>query len=178
MPRLLGLGAFVFALTLFLLDAGPTWGQGSGNVTATVQVQAAACITINPNSFTYPATALSTATSVNTALPNSTRPSLTNCSTATESFLARGGSATGTGATWSLESSFDCSVPQVNMYKHEARPSGGSFFALSTTDQTLETDVPTSNSRTLDTRLTMPCAGSNGVGTTMTLPITITAVVQ
>jgi hypothetical protein len=178
MPRLLGLGAFDFALTLFLLNAGPTWGQGSGNVTATVQVQAAACITINPNSFTYAPAPLSTSTAFSTTLPSSTKPSLSNCSTAPESFLARGGSATGAGATWTLETSFNCGVPQINMYRHEARPSGGSFFSLSTTDQTLETDVPASNSRTLDTRLTMPCTGSDGVGTTMTLPITITAVVQ
>ena len=148
MRRLVGIGALALSIIWLAVSAGPTFGQSpNGTVTATVQVQAAACITVNPTSFAYPAAPLSNATAPSQVVPaaNTTKPVATNCSTAAENFLARGGSATGGGATWTLISSLDCSAGSTDQYRHDIRPSGGSFTALSTTDQAWESSVAPSN---------------------------------
>ena len=181
MRRLVGLGALALSALWLAVTAGPALSQSpNGTVTATVQVQAAACITVNPTSFAYPAAPLSNATAPSQVVPapTTTKPVATNCSTAAENFLARGGSATGGGATWTLISSIDCSAGTADQYRHDVRPSGGAYTALSTTDQAWESSVAPSNTRTLDTRLTMPCTGSGGVGQTMSMPIVLTAIVQ
>ena len=178
MRRLVSLGAFALVVIWLVINAGPASGQGTGNVTATVQVQAAACIMISPTSFTYAASSFSTSTAFTTSLPTSTKPSVTSCSTATQNFLAKGATATGSGANWALHTTFNCGIPETNRYKHEFKPAGGDFTPLTTTDQAWESAVPASSSRTLDTQLTMPCTASDGVGQTMSIPVTITAVVQ
>jgi hypothetical protein len=178
MHRLLAYGVFGLLAVGLALSARTTFGQSGGTVTATVQVQAAACITIAPNSFTYTAAGLSSTSSPTTTLPSSAKPVVTNCSSSAENFLAKGGSATGSGVTWTLGSSHgDCSAPTLNQYRHELKPGTGSFFSLSETDQVWESAVSATNSRTVDTRLTMPCNGSDGVGLTMSIPIILTAVV-
>lgn len=181
MRRIIAFSAFVVSILWLLLSAGPAFSQSpNGTVTATIQVQAAACITVNPISFAYPAAGLSTPTAPTQVTPaaNTTKPVATNCSSAAQNFLARGGTASGSCASWSLISSIDCSTGNINEYRHDVRPSGGMFTPLSTVDQAWETSVAASSTRTLDTRLTMPCPGSNGVGQTMSLPIILTAVVQ
>ena len=176
MRRLIGLSAAAAMAIWLMAGAAPAWSQSSGSVTATVVVQGSACITITPTTFSYVASGLSTSTAPVTTLPSSAKPSAANCSTVTQNFLARGGPAMGTGASWTLETAFNCDVPQINMYKHEVKPLSGSFTALTATNQTWESAVPANASRTLDTRLTMPCDGSNGVGQTISIPVTITAV--
>ncbi|MGH2583849.1 MAG: hypothetical protein ACRDJE_02940 [Dehalococcoidia bacterium] len=162
------------------MSAGPTFGQSNGTVTATVQVQAAACITINPTSFAYPASGLSTASALNQVVPavGTNKPVATNCSSVSENFLAQGAAATGQGAIWQLVQSIDCTIGNTNQYRHDVRLTSGSFGALSTTDQTWQSNIPANNTKTLDTQLTMPCTGSDGVSVTMSMPIVITAVVQ
>lgn len=179
MRRSIVLGALLVSIAWLTATAGPALGQSAGTVTATVQVQAAACITINPSNFTYPPAGLSTAASPVTITANSVKPVVTSCSTGTQNLLAKGGAATGGGATWNLAGTYDCSAPQIDLYRHEIRQlSTNSYISLSTADQTWEELVPSSNSRTVDTRLTMPCTGSSGVGSTLSMPIVITAVVQ
>ena len=173
------LGALAAGVVWGAATAGPTFGQSNGTVTATVQVQAAACITISPSSFTYAPAGLSTTASLVTTLPNSTKPTATSCSTGTQNLLAKGGTATGGGgANWILANSLDCSVPDIDKFRHELKPATGSFFTLTTDDQTWETGISQGGTRLVDTRLTMPCTGSSGVGTMMSMPIVITAVVQ
>lgn len=179
MRRLTGLGVLLLTVAGLLLTAGPAWSQSpNGSVTATVQVRAAACITVAPSTFSYAPAVLSTASGLVTTTPNSTRPVATNCSSSPENFLARGGTATGSGATWDLVSSLDCGGGGTNQYRHDLKPASTSYAPLQTTDQTWETGVAASGTSLVDTRLTMPCTGSNGVGQTMSLPIVITAVVQ
>jgi hypothetical protein len=178
MRRSIVLGALVVSVAWLAVTAGPALGQSNGTVTATVQVQAAACITISPTSFTYAPAQLSTTAGLVTTTPNSTKPTVTSCSTATQNYLARGGTATGGGgASWQLANSVDCGVPDIDKYRHEIKPETSAYFPLSTTDQTWESGVVQSATRLVDTRLTMPCTGSSGVGTTMSMPIFVTAVV-
>jgi hypothetical protein len=178
MHRLLAYGVFGLLAVGLALSARTTFGQSGGTVTATVQVQAAACITINPSSFTYAAAGLSTASSPTVTSPSGPKPTVTSCSSAAQNFAARGGSATGSGATWTLTSTLDCGTNPANEYRHQLTTSTGSSISLTTTDQTWEMAVPASNNRILDGRLTMPCTGSNGVGQTMSMPIVLTAIVQ
>jgi hypothetical protein len=180
MRRLVGLGVIAATAVWLAVTAGPTFGQSpSGTVTATVQVQAAACITINPTSFAYSPAGLSSTATMVTTTASGTKPVVTNCSTAVENFLVKGGDATGNGGvTWELANTFDCGVPQTNKFKHEIKPATGSFFIMTDTPNTWETSVAANGTRTVDTRLTMPCTGSNGVGITMSTPIIITATVQ
>ena len=178
MRRVILLGALAVGIVWGAATAGPTFGQSNGTVTATVLVQAAACITISPSSFAYAPAGLSTTASLVTTLPNSTKPTVTSCSTGTQNLLAKGGTATGGGATWSLANGLDCSVPDTDKYRHELRPAAGSFFTLTTDDQAWEGGISQGGTRLVDTRLTMPCTGSSGVGTTMSMPIVVTAVVQ
>ena len=132
MHRQITYGVFGLLAVFLALSAPTVLGQsGGGTVTATVQVQAAACISFTPTSFTYAAAGLSSTGSPSATLPSSTKPVVTNCSSATENFLAKGGSATGTGATWTLASSPGaCDAPVLNQYQHELRPGGGSFLSL------------------------------------------------
>ena len=181
MIRLVWLGAVAVAAAWLILSAGPTFGQSpNGTVTATVQVQAAACITITPTTFAYPASGLSTTTALKVITPavGTSKPVATNCSPVAENFLAHGGAANATGVNWQLMSSIDCNIGATNQYRHDVRLTSGSFGPLSETDIAWQSSVAASNTRTLDTQLTMPCAGSDGVGTTVSIPIVITAVVQ
>jgi hypothetical protein len=177
--RQIAYGVFGLLAVFLALSAHPTFGQSGGTVTATVQVQAAACITISPTSFTYTAAGLSPSGSLTITNPSGTKPTVTSCSAGSQNFVARGNSATGGGFTWTLTNALDCSTgTQTNEYRHQLNTSTGSSISLTTTDQTWEMAVPAGNNRTLDGRLTMPCTGSNGVGQTMSMPIIVTAVVQ
>src|SRR5215207_2120386 len=171
--RLVVVGVLVISVAWLAFTAGPALGQGrpNGTVTATVQVQAAACIQISPTSFTYAPAGLSTTGAFITTLPNSTKPVVTSCSSGNQNFLARGGTATASGTSWDLASAFDCSAPEVNKYKHELKPAAGSYTPLTSSDATWETAIGMSATRTVDTRLMMPCTGSNGVGQTVSMPI-------
>jgi hypothetical protein len=178
MRRLVGLGGIALAAGWLILTAGPGWAQSpSGNVTATVQVQASACITISPTSFTYPPSGFNSGGSPAILVPTGNIPVVTSCSTGTQDYLAKGGNATGASATWQLTALVDCTGAQADLYRHQVLGTGPSI-SLSTTDQTWEDDVPAGAMRNLAGRLTMPCTGSSGAGVTMSLPITVTAVVQ
>jgi hypothetical protein len=77
-----------------------------------------------------------------------------------------------------LVSSINCVSSPTNQYRHVILDQSQSPVALqSTSDITWQSNVVTGNSRTLDTQLTMPCVGSGGVGATISIPITITAII-
>lgn len=183
MRRLIGLATLVVAAAWLILSAGPTFGQSpNGTVTATVTANIGPCISISPNSFTYTPATFSTTTTTVTTIPNSAKPTVTNCSNQTENILARGSAATGATPNWTLQGGALNCASSLNAYRHEIqRSGGGEIFALTTTDQTWETSVPgtggTGNTRLLDTILTMPCTGSSGGGATMTVQILLTAFV-
>lgn len=181
MRRLVVVGTLLVSAAWLVLTAGPALGDGSGTVNATVQVQAAACITIAPQSFSYtPATFSSTGSLVVTTPPQgTTKPVVTSCSGGSQTFNARGGTTTG-GAMWSLASSLTCpgSNQNINLYIHEVSSTQNGFIALTITNAQWEAGVQTGANRTLDMRLTMPCTGSAGLSQTVTIPVVITATVD
>jgi hypothetical protein len=183
MRRLVGLGALLLAAAWLVVSAGPTFGQSpNGTVTATVTANIGPCISISTNTFSYAPAQFSTSTNTVTTTANSTKPTVTNCSNQTENILAKGGPATGATPNWTLIGGPLNCTEGPNRYRHEIqRSGGGEILALTTTDQTWESAVPgtgsATNTRLLDTILTMPCTGSSGGGATMTVQIFLTAII-
>lgn len=186
MRRLVFVVSMLCALVGAAVTAGPTFADGpNGTVLATVQVSVGPCINVAPTTFTFAPEGFSSAGNTRTTIPaaTSTKPVVTNCSDRSETILAKGGEATGSGSAWQLVSSFDCSGGSSNQYKHQLKQqaSGGAHsFLLTETPQPWEAAVSSTagaSARTVDSLLTMPCTGSDGLSTTRTIPIYLTAVI-
>lgn len=178
MRRLILVASLLGAVLCVVVTAGPTFADGSGTVTATVSVIAGPCITVSPTSFAYAPQQFSTTTSLQTTT-STTKPTVTNCSDRSETFLARGEAATGPTTSWALANSVDCSVG-TNIYAHALKVGGAGLydFRLSETNTQWEQNVAHTsgqNTRTLDSQLTMPCTGSAGLGETRSTRIFRTA---
>jgi hypothetical protein len=168
-------GALFLSLGALFAGSLPAFGVDNGSVTATVNVQDVACVQITSSGITYGTKAFSTA---NTPVQGTgTITNLASCSTADQTVLVHGATATGTGATWSLVSALACPTP--NQYVHEVdNPNTlGGFLQLASGNITFGSLAGNSSFGSIPTRLTMPCTGSNGAGQTMSTQIVFTATV-
>jgi len=153
-------------------SAIPALAADNGAVDAHVTV-ATPCILVAPPSLDYGTLPFTTPTNQGYGARSI---QLQNCGSSQEQLYARGTNATGTGATWALVPADPCSGG-LNEYFLRARDNTntGPFVALTTTNQVLETVGAGNAALTNELQLVMPCAGSNGIGVTMTFQATFTS---
>lgn len=165
------------AVLAFGASPVPVFGADNGTVNAQVSVAAAAaaCITV-------PSTPVDFGTQSFNAAGQTTQDAgsaitINSCSTGTQSLLARGTNAAGTQATWTLTTTPVCAASAVtNQYNLGFVITGG-FAALGLTDSTLTSSLVTGGSSTHTPALRMPCVGSAGGGTTMSMSYVFTATI-
>lgn len=185
MKRILALvmGAMALVGGLGVLGAGPAFGDSTGTVTATVTVQGVPCVLLGTSNVNYGTLNFSSGTTSVTAV--SPQFSIQNCSTATETLLARGTDAhsTTTADTWALSTTFvpstvaPCSSLPLNTFRHvAAQPISPGIVPLTTTDVFYDS-LAAGQTGNATTVITMPCQGSVGAGQTMTTDVIITATV-
>lgn len=143
----------------------------TGTVTCTVSGQLVS-VSVSDGSVSYGTLALSG--TKNTALYNDltnqsgmqtadTQTASNNGSVA-EDFNIKSSDAVGT-QSWTLGS------PDVNSFRHEFLPNGGSWTTLTTVYQTLASNVAVSGTKTFDLRITMPSSTSDYSSHTITVTV-------
>ncbi len=175
--RKLGLvGSVVLATSVWLAATVPVFGDDTGVVTATVNVQDVPCITLGTTNINYGQKAFSTSlTFVNAP---SSISNIDSCSTSAQTLLGTGSLATGTLASWSPVPTLSCSGPSTNEYRHTLRNLESSADVhLSLSAQSLGTLAGNQQDASVGTMLLMPCTGSDGAGQTMAMQVTLTATV-
>jgi hypothetical protein len=165
------------AVLAFGASAVPVFGADNGTVNAQVSVAAApaACITV-------PATTVDFGTQAFNGAGQTTQDSgsaitVSSCSTGVQSLLARGTSAVGPQATWTLTTTPVCAATPVTNEYNLGRILAGGFSALGLTNSTLTSSLAVGGSFTITPVLRMPCVGSGGAGTTMSMSYVFTATI-
>jgi hypothetical protein len=193
--------ALALTATAFALSAVPALANESGTVDAQVAV-AAPCITLDKTSVDFGTAAFTTGSGAGANIkPPHPWPAFTNCSQSAEYVAMRGTSATGAGASWSLNGlAGNPCTPGINVYAADLtgydgtgyQGSGGYPVArsqygsggLKTQNKLFYDPGPAPNKPLLFTAgqrtslgidLWMPCSGSDGAGQTMTFDIVLTA---
>jgi hypothetical protein len=154
-------------------SALPALAADNGAVDAQVTV-ATPCIIVSPTALDYGT--LPFTTSANQGY-GARLIQLQNCGTSQEQMYARGSNATiGASTVWTLVPADPCSGG-LNEYFLRARDNSntGPFVGLTTTNQVLESVGAGNNALTNELQLVMPCAGSNGVGQTVTFQAIFTS---
>jgi len=169
------LGALVVGASLWAASAAPGLAADSGAVSAQVTV-AAPCITVSTTAIDFGAQSLSTI-----AVKDLT---YANCGPVDEKIYGRATNASGNSASWTLDPAFvggaSCGSGSpinkyaLNSYQNNNNSASG-FTMLSTTDQLIETIAGGATGSRDRVVITMPCAGSSGVGQTMSFTLTFTA---
>jgi hypothetical protein len=162
---------------LWVGSAAPMLAADSGSINAEVDV-AAPCIVVDPGTLDFGTLPFSS----NDVLPSigAAGFSYLNCSSGAEIVFARGSDATGGGGavTWTLDGTPSmpayCPSAGLNTYVLGFSSSGGTHY-LTTTQQQIETVPGNAYGTNGDMGLVMPCVGSDGLGTTMSLQILFTA---
>jgi len=174
----------VAGLTATALSALPAFSADNGTVNASVVAGAAPCITISspPNGSPVNFGTLPFSTG-NTPARTSGTPDITatNCGTSSETFLAKGTNATGSGptpATWSLESLplANCSATLNTYNLMLLGPNNTDTFLDDLANASLGS-VLANSGLTRTPRIVMPCSGSNGSSQTMTMSFVFTATI-
>ena len=157
-------------------DTNPDWSAaapaGANTVNARVSVlPSAACLELSTTSVDFGVLPLG---SVNQMA--SPEVSITNCSGISESVLARGTDAFGTGASWELTDAAASCTDSLGLdaYRLGLDIDTGTNIHLSTDNKTLysvPSEASMSNAAVIDTA----CPGSSGGGTTMAMQITFLA---
>ncbi len=149
--RRLTLGLGLLAVCGFVLvTAKPTFGQDGGTVSTTVSVPAppAPCITLDKTSINYGTVDFSPGPNLSGA--RNGWVDVTSCSTSSESVLARGTNAVGSGTgAWTLNPAFaqvlvnadDCSAVSLNEFSHNLVAPAGYFPATLSTSNSLATTL-------------------------------------
>jgi hypothetical protein len=174
----------MFGVVLSVLLAGgvyagssvPVFSEDDATVTATVSVQDVPCITVGTTLINYGTKAFSTSQALATGTGSIT--DVDSCSTAAQTLLATGSTATATGATWNPVSTLSCSGGSLNEYRHSLRDElTPKDVFLSLAPQPLRSLTANQQDLSIPTMLNMPCTGSAGGGKTMNMQVILTATV-
>jgi hypothetical protein len=174
----------MFGVVLSVLLAGgvyagssvPVFSEDDATVTATVSVQDVPCITVGTTLINYGTKAFSTSQGLVSG--SSTIGNVDSCSTAAQTLLATGSTATATDATWNPVSTLSCSGGSINEYRHFLRDeSTPKDVYLSLAAQPLRSLTANQQDLSIPTMINMPCTGSSGAGRTMNMQVTLTATV-
>lgn len=157
---------------LWAASAVPALASDSGTVEAQVTV-ATPCIIVTPASADFGTLPFSSPISLSQGL----QPiQLQNCGTAGEQLYTRGTDASvGPTAIWALVPATCTGTLNQFALKAKDDSNTGPNVDLTTTDQFLETVAGGGNALTNRIDLTMPCAGSDGIGETLTFQAIFTA---
>ncbi len=164
--------------------AVPAFSGSSGAVSATVSV-ASTCVTALPASVNFGVLPFTS----NTPSYGQQTVTVTNCSSGSESYLAKGTDAQGSTTTWSLAQPSDthiapspCSLtPGTNQYQAGlgAATLYPNFTFLGTVNSAMNGTWGSATAGEIKNGMAeviMPCQGSGGAGETMAFTLTITAV--
>ena len=168
----------ILALALAALaggQAGPAVAADSATVDVDVTV-ATPCVLATTTSVSFGALPFTPEAFSQTGSGNATI-GYESCSGADESVFVHGTDASGTGASWILShDAFPCQNPELNLYHLAIRSTHAPInFALSTTDQSLETAAAGATGAADRLQIQMPCVGADGAGETMSFHVVLTA---
>jgi len=168
--RRAGLGLALVAL--WATSVTPILASDNGTVDATVTV-ATPCVTVSPSQLdfgTLPFSSLAFPGSANRPLQ------VHNCGSSGEQLFIRGTDATLAGAAvWTLNAEAQPCYGGLNEYTLIAGTGVGTSTALTKVDQLAETVGADADAATNSLALYMPCAGSNGIGSTLAFQAIFTA---
>ena len=167
----LGLGLAIAGL--WATSAGPILAADNGTVDAQVTV-ATPCILVTPESVDFGTLPFSTAANLSAA-PRAIE--VTNCGSSAEQIFGRGTDATSDGQTiWALNGEEQPCFDGLNKYNLVARASDlDPSVHLGTTDELVESVGGGATAEVDQLLLFMPCAGSDGIGQTVSFQAIFTA---
>ena len=169
----------VAGLVVLVLGAAavPVVAADNGTVGARVIAGGIACVTVG-NDVDF-GTAQFQALGTTTVTVGTPAVTVTSCSGGSQTILAKGTDATGTGAgaTWTLATAAQCG-PQgtPNLYNLGLRLAGGGDTYLALANTSLGT-LGANGTLTRTPLLRMPCTGSSGGGQTMSMSYVLTATI-
>lgn len=155
---------------VWIVPATTTYATDNGTVDAQVTV-AMPCLEITDPTTTIDFGTLGFSASTDSVVQGSTTVTYHNCSAMESRVWAQGTDAQGTTATWALDNPLTgtpCAWG-VNRYRLALG------LVLGTTAVEIESALAGDASATKFYYLTMPCAGSDGAGETMSFRVTLTA---
>jgi len=157
--------ALVVALALVaLVVPAAVFAADTGTVTCTVTATLVS-VTVTDGNIAYGALALGA--NITTIALTDTQTA-TNSGTVAENFTIKSSNATRIGGTnWTLAGTIGS-----NQYKHEfSINSGSSWTAMTTSYQTLKTNVAASGNQTFDLQITMPSSTTDYLEHTITVTV-------
>lgn len=173
---------FLVAMGLAVLLSAALWlpsaAQSEDAVTASVTVQNVS-VTISPSTVDYGTLSFeATQRSGTAASPFFTA---TNNGNVDEDFNVRGTDATFTGGSWTIQAAAPTCPSQTNLFQHSVIgvTSGADDGEILMTDETSGTDLATglgaNGTKDFNSKIYLPCSGSDGLGETASTTITIVA---
>ncbi|MGH8431692.1 MAG: hypothetical protein ACREUF_14950 [Solimonas sp.] len=176
MRRLTILGSTILVAALWLASSLPTFSADTGTVNVTVSAQAQACLVVGSTIINYGTKPFSAGTLITS--PGNIS-AIDSCAPVAQNLQARGTDATGTAGAWTLvNGTGGCGAGlNVNQFRHEISSLSSGQVKLTTSNQSVGTLAAGATGASLDTHLTMPCAGSVGAGQAMSTQIVLTAFV-
>lgn len=159
----------------------PSLAQSEGTITATITVQEIA-VSVSPTSINYGTLSFETSKRSD-ALAAPVTFTATNTGNINEDLKVRGADATFTGGSWSIQdTALDCVTPVLDKFRHSVIGKTGVsddtpiFMTTSNSTTNLATALAASGTKDFNTEIFIPCAGSNGLGSTASTSITVVAI--
>jgi hypothetical protein len=172
-------GCGIAAVLAFGASAVPVFGADNGTVNAQVTVTAApaACITLSKTEIDFSTLSFNAAGSQQFWQALGGPLTVTSCATSTQTLLARGTDAAGTGASWTLTTTAVCAAtPVLDEYNLGLTTESASQVYLSKTDASL-VSMTAGAATDYWPAIRMPCVGSSGAGQAMSMQYVFTAMI-